>query len=493
MASSVGTRVQRTSPLALAGVDGWRGLAAVAVVLAHVWTNMDLQGDGTGPGASVAWIGWTTQNLDIVIDLFFVLSALLIWLPFGAAMLSDRIDVPHGGVFLLRRMTRFLPMYLVLVVFQWSLHNYNVAKADWLDLIEHLTLTQSLDSKRIFYTVGPAWTMSVEWFFYLSMAFIAPFFVRWIRRNARTPGGRLGLFVLGTAPILLASLAFKAYVAAANIPVTDWAWRFGPAAKADIFIIGMWTGTVIVLLRGRKLPWIFLPLLIGLGVWSYAQVIVPPTLDHNLHFQVIRHTVASFAFCLLLFALATSKWQWPARMVDNRVLMPLSLMAYSVYILHEAVIGWLVKHGVFSHAQNGNAYLFNVVVTLVVTLPVAWFFHRTLEMPWANLSWLVNSDGSKRELYPHLLPRSAPAEARLLASYITHAKRRAGGHFGPSTTVGVLAERFDTGPASRAVIQTATGVSPLVPAAISTPRSQGRHAAVPAENSTAVLSESRPA
>ncbi|WP_300675984.1 acyltransferase [Nocardioides sp.] len=455
--TTAATAQRRVSAFALSGVDGWRGIAAVAVILAHVWTNMDMNGDGMGPGTSLPWVMWIMQNLDIVIDMFFVLSAILIWLPFGAAMLSDKAPLPHGGVFFIRRVTRFLPLYWVVVVFQWSLHNYNVAKADWIDLIEHLTLTQSLDSKRIFYTVGPAWTMSVEWFFYLSMAFIAPFFVRWIRRNARTPGGRLGLFVLGTAPILLASLAFKAYVAAANIPVTDWAWRFGPAAKADIFIIGMWTGTLIVILRGRKLPVFMLPALLAVAVWSYAQVMVPPTVDHNLHHEIIRHTVASLAFCLMLFGLSTSRWQLPARMIDNKVMMPLSLMAYSIYILHEGIMGWAEKHGLFSYAQNGNAYAYNAVMVLALALPISWFFHRAIEMPWANVSWLVNSNGTKRELYPHLLATSAPHDARLLASYISHAKRRAGQHFGPSSNVTVLAQRFDTGPASPAPM---TGTAP---------------------------------
>ncbi len=30
-------------------------------------------------------------------------------------------------------------------------------------------LVQAFDSERIFYTVGPAWTLSVEWIFYLSL------------------------------------------------------------------------------------------------------------------------------------------------------------------------------------------------------------------------------------------------------------------------------------------------------------------------------------
>lgn len=429
---------RRQSGLVLTGVEGWRAIAALLVLFGHVWQSMGRSGTGLGPGYEIPAIGWTMGNLDIVVDLFFVLSGMLIWLPFCAAAFDDRLPISKGWVFFIRRVMRFLPLYLLIVLIEWTRHNYNVHGANWTDLFEHLLLVQSLDSGRIFYTIGAAWTLSVEWFFYLAMAFLAPSFVRWIRRGGR-PGDRLARFMAGTLPILIGSIVFKWWVAH-HVPVEDWAWRFGPAAKADIFVIGMYFGTAIIALRGRRLPAYVLPLCVAAAVGLYWLVKVPPTADHNLYMQVWRHTDASFAFGLILFGITTSRWQLPARIIDNKVLMPLSGLAYSIYILHEAIIEWLLQQGWFQYTPTVSGFLFDLTLTLLVALPIAWLFYTCVEMPWADTMWLMGRDGRPRELYPDLL--SSSTEGAVLTRYVAHVRRVEGGHFGPSITRDRLAHRL---------------------------------------------------
>ena len=64
-------------------LDGLRALAALAVILTHAgdWTD-----SVTGPYAS--WV----QELNVGVDVFFVISAVLLYAPFVAAHLDGR---PH--------------------------------------------------------------------------------------------------------------------------------------------------------------------------------------------------------------------------------------------------------------------------------------------------------------------------------------------------------------------------------------------------------------
>lgn len=432
------SNARRQSGLILTGVEGWRAIAAILVLLGHVWQSMGRAGNGLGPGYEIPVIGWTMGNLDIVVDLFFVLSGMLIWLPFCAAAFDDSMPISKGWVFFIRRVMRFLPLYLLIVLIEWTRHNYNVHGANWKDLFEHLFLVQSLDSGRIFYTIGAAWTLSVEWFFYISMALFAPSFVRWIRRGG-APGRRMARLLAGTLPILVGSLVFKWWVAH-HIPVEDWAWRFGPAAKADIFVIGMYFGTAIIALRGKKLPAYVLPLCVAAAIGLYWIVKVPPAADHNLYMQVWRHSDASFAFGLILFGLTTSRWQLPARIVDNKVLMPLSALAYSIYILHEAIIEWTQQQHWFQYTPTMSGFLYDLSLTMLLAVPIAWVFYTCVEIPWADTMWLMNRDGSPRELYPDLL--SATTDGAVLTQYVAHVRRGQGSHFGPSPTRARLEHRF---------------------------------------------------
>lgn len=390
--------------LRVRGIEGWRGVAALLVVLIHVWTNMGTDGTGLGPGYYTnEAIGWIFGNADIVVDLFFVLSGVLLWLPFVGAALDDKLPVPNARHFLFRRVLRFIPLYWVVVVVMWSSRNFGVETAQWRDLVEHLLLIHAFDSERIFHTVGPAWTLSVEWIFYLSLTFLGPPFVRWVREGVGTR--RRVLRMVGAfAGVIWLSIAFKANVAYVwNIPVESWAWRFGPLAKADTFVIGMLAATVVVLLRGRRLPGFTLPLFLAAAVACYWPVVVPPGADANLHFEVIRHTMAATAFALVLLGVMTTRWDWVPALVDNKIALRLSILAYSLYLLHEPVLLGIVDLGWYGYNPTVGTYLINLIWILALALPVAWIGHRLIEEPWTDVGNLQERDGSRRELYPDIV------------------------------------------------------------------------------------------
>jgi peptidoglycan/LPS O-acetylase OafA/YrhL len=160
-------------------LQGQRGLAALGVVVFHAY-----QYDRSGPDASFPYQGTVADTalraLDGLVDWFFVLSAFLLALPYAKAVLRGSSTV-GPGTFLARRAVRIVPLYLVAITLVWASRNPSLP-GDWRDLLEVLSFTQVFDTKRIFYTIGPAWSLAVEAQFYLLLALLGSLFVAGARR-----------------------------------------------------------------------------------------------------------------------------------------------------------------------------------------------------------------------------------------------------------------------------------------------------------------------
>lgn len=380
------------------GVEGWRGVAALGIVVVHAWQLMDTDGDGQGPGSPGVVLGM--NSFDLLVDLFFVLSGLLLFLPFAAAAVGGSGRAVDGDDFLWRRVLRFLPTYWLLVLICWSFKNYGVTTADWLDLVEHITLTHAFDSDRIFNTIGPAWTLSVEWVFYLTLAVCAPAWSRWARQ-APTEAARAGRLLWPLLPVLAASLLYKLNVDFVwDVPLEEWAWRFGPAAKADIFAIGMALAVVMVLLKERGLPSpVCLVALVG-GVWMLWEARVTTILAPETVLESLRHTVSALGWALVLLSVMAARTPLAARAVDNALTMRLSVLAYTIYIVHEPVGLGLEHLGLIS--VEGSGFLLNVLLMGSLSIFAAWVLHRVWEEPWADVGALRAKGGGRKDLYADL-------------------------------------------------------------------------------------------
>ena len=133
---------------------GWlRGLAALAVVWFHAYQN-----NRTGAGWAWPWSGTAHQLMlgtDLFVDLFFVLSGLVLWLPVARSVV-DGEPGRSGRLLLYRRLARLLPLYLTMVLVVWAVTN-PVFPGHWQDLVLHLTFTHVYSDTYIFWTNGPAW------------------------------------------------------------------------------------------------------------------------------------------------------------------------------------------------------------------------------------------------------------------------------------------------------------------------------------------------
>ncbi|HTQ72206.1 MAG TPA: acyltransferase, partial [Acidocella sp.] len=163
-------------------LDGMRGLLAVYVMLGHALPLT----------ASPAWLGALCAHGQAAVDLFFALSGLVI-----AGSLER-----HGGrfwPFMAARAWRLLPLYgLVLVLATLAEGNGDPLRALpwvgeaarqivspalphplWAHLLAHLTLLHGLIPNSLLpygwvTLLGPAWSLSTEWQFYLLIGLVAP-------------------------------------------------------------------------------------------------------------------------------------------------------------------------------------------------------------------------------------------------------------------------------------------------------------------------------
>jgi peptidoglycan/LPS O-acetylase OafA/YrhL len=149
------------------------------------------------------------NSLDAAVPCLFVIAGFLLFEPVARHAIDG--DPPRAErSYFTRRALRLLPLYFIVVLVVWFIRQQNLP-GDWHDLLEHLTFTQVFDPKRIFYTDGPAWAVSVLAYFYLTLGLVSAALARLAARRHRVA-------LVCTAPALLAavSLLWKAWSIARN-------------------------------------------------------------------------------------------------------------------------------------------------------------------------------------------------------------------------------------------------------------------------------------
>ncbi len=373
----------------LTRLDGLRGVLAVYVMLGHAMPFVRLPAALARPFA----------HGEAAVDLFFALSGLVI---------INSLERAHGtfwgrfGHFMLARAWRLLPVYfcvlalaVVLIelpspmpVMPWIAHS-QAAQQTWAmqpphpllwHLAAHVTLLHGLIPQGLLpyawiSLLGPAWSLSTEWQFYLLAALTVPLL----------PKRPLQIAALG-----LLGLGAVYHFAALSLPP---AWQFSRAFLPDAapyFAIGIASA---LWLRGGS------PLLLGLCLAATCAL-------------GFASAVPAKALIPLGWGLALLAQRWPAlpllpRLLDSRTAQYLGAISYPLYLLNEPVQRGLAL--LLGPVTHGDAALFTATwLPLAVVMPIlaATLLHHAVELP------LMPRRGARR--WPLLQPRRAarhPASA----------------------------------------------------------------------------------
>ncbi len=307
-------------------------------------------------------------------DLFFVISGLVIFL---SARRYYR-EWPKGGkwiaVFLRRRFFRIVPLYFV------TLFIFLIVITPEMLLLPLEQLAKHLGAHLLFVhnwfpdthgsINGANWTIGLEMQFYLMMALLLPAF-KSVRRGFWLC---LSMIVIswiwraGTFWLLRDSNAFDIFQVSTQLPGT-----------LDAFGLGIFLGLLIDERRISLRPSLgFVSTLIlttaGIAYIAWRTIWGVPDYWHNPYMVTFFRSLLAFAFVLIcLISVSTSSLLKPIDILLNY----LGKVSYGIYLWHLLVILSLKKVGITEPREF-------LMLCLVLTISLSSLTYHLLEKPWLN-------------------------------------------------------------------------------------------------------------
>lgn len=345
----------------LSGLDGIRGLAALYVVVNHVFER-------TFPGyphdRAPWWAGWFIYGRFAVV-VFIVLSGFSLTL--SPARHGWRLDsvVRFAG----RRARRILPAYWAALAFSLAVAWLVVpqpgeGRPDTSSVVVNGLLVQNLE--RVPSPNRAFWTMAVEAQLYVAL----PLLLLIVRRLG-------GIVMVAAVTLVVATVA----IAAPHNPRLHMFVIESAPDLAALFAIGILAAGIVGASRARKAwPWLALAAAapVFLTIWRQGSVW---TLTPR-HLLWVDLALGPAIACLLV-GVATGHPAPLVRLLDSRPIRNLGLCSFSLYLLHEPVVVVVYSRFVAQRYHHGPiAFLVMVALVVPLAIALAWLFASVFERPF---------------------------------------------------------------------------------------------------------------
>ena len=366
----------------LRALDGLRGLLALYILAGHTAPFLNLP-------SSVAWGSSILSHGRGAVEVFFVLSGMVI---------LRSLDGKHGRLtatrFLAARAGRLLPVYAIALAagvvalscgdpfraLPWLASDnaaHDIAEAVWpqpwlAHLAAHVTLTQGLFPPALlpdaeFTILGPAWSLSTEWQFYLVVAAVLA-----CRRSGAGQAGDWRSFAgvmmaIGVLGMLLGLLPVRWQAGRAFMPHEAWYFALGIASHG-LLVSG---GT-------RASRW-----------WWSLSLAATILLQWQQNPVMASAVPLLWIACLLCEAPSVPSLARPLAMALNAApLQWLGGISYPLYLIHMPVQRLLML--ALAPVAGGSVISFDLLwgpAAILVPLVAAFGLHRWVEVPcwrWAR-------------------------------------------------------------------------------------------------------------
>ncbi|MFC4910367.1 acyltransferase family protein [Actinomadura gamaensis] len=374
-------------------LDGVRAIAALMVLLFHVAASTGyLLRPPTMPLRLLS-------RGEIGVPIFFVLSGLLLYRPWAAAVLGVRRP-PGAGRYLWRRVLRLMPAYWVVMAVALGLYSRDHL-SDVPSLVGLATLAYGFDPHPWWTDhlgpkgLGQMWSLSVEASYYVALPVLAFALDRWARRGrsvdvrARRLLYALGAMTVGSVGYAIAVLQtsdppywgsmlpqylgwFGAGMALAVVTVWANAAPLGPAARFSLTVadsaVVCWAACALVYVIAST-PITGISRLNSANGWTTG-------------FSVVLYGLVA-VLLVAPAALAPAGDPVVGRVLGNPVLAFLGRVSYGIFLWQFVVI--FVWFDLTGHAPFSGNLLTDFPVCFALTVAVATVSHYVVEEPVRKL------------------------------------------------------------------------------------------------------------
>ena len=349
-------------------LTGVRALAALLVVGTHAAYTTGKYTHG--------YVGLLVSRMEIGVPIFFVLSGFLLFGPWVKAAVAGSA-APSVKRYAWHRVRRIMPAYVITVLAAYVVYHFRDAGPNpghsWNGLLRNLTLTQIYTDSYMFSHLHQGltqmWSLAVEVAFYLVLPVIAYLLLVVLCGRQWRPY----LLLAGLGALVLTSPAWMVLVHTTDF-LPDGAPLWLPGYLA--WFVGGMMLTVLAAMGVRCYWFVALPLaLVCFAIASTPIAGEPTTSPSGLAQAVVKTLIYAVIATLVVAPLALADRGWYSRLLASRPMVWLGEISYEIFLVHLILMEVAMVEILHWRVYTGSmAALF--VVTMALTIPVAWVLHR---------------------------------------------------------------------------------------------------------------------
>jgi peptidoglycan/LPS O-acetylase OafA/YrhL len=356
------------------GLDLMRALAITMVVLGHT-----------------AWIIPENDHFFykllllsgfLGVEVFFVLSGFLIGKILYQLYLKEDFTIKTVFYFLKRRWYRTFPNYFLILLVNLAIASVvgYTASSWW----KYFLFLQNLNTTMLPF-FPESWSLSVEEFAYVVLPFFLLIVGSFIKSNNKS---RFFLWSISTLILIFFCAKMHYQTTTSNTTLSQWNLSLKAVVvyRLDSIFIGvlgswiyfnytsLWQKSKSIFLVLGMLLFFFLFVGIGYLGWRIEAA--------SLFWNVLYLSLLSVAIaCFLPFL---SEWKEEQSLIRKPITF-ISLISYSIYLLHYSVILLLMKQYLIIEENNDIQLVTFLSCYILITIVLSYFLYRFYEKPMMNL------------------------------------------------------------------------------------------------------------
>lgn len=310
---------------------------------------------------------------ESAVSFFFILSGFILSYVY---MTPDKKISTSRDRFMLSRFSRIYPVYILALLMDlprgisYFVSQYSLFEAIGkmsLSLAAYFSMLQSWHPRLASAWNSPAWSLSVEAFFYCTFPVLAPFLFQ-LKSRWRS---LIFFYCMPVCIYFTFKLGLDAHFAPAEVKTF---WRSFPPFRLNEFAIGIILGK-IYLEKSSIVIYLERSVLINSVVfWSgFVLSIVVVSIDLKVEKEIFTSIFLVPCFLLMILSLACGDIAF-TRVLRAKAFLVLGRASFTLYIIHQPVLYYF-------NLFNFQKGVFSFVIYLVASIGLSVLIYRFFEVP----------------------------------------------------------------------------------------------------------------